>query len=362
MIRRVLLTIAAVLTLPMWVGQAAERDKVLLGYVFGTPAKINYDLYTHLCHAFIVAKKDGKLIPQDNVPSRQLTTEAHQAGVKVLLSLGGWGWDANFAAMSLDPTAEDRYVDAVVRLVDEFDYDGIDLDWEYPDTNIEIVGFERLTRKFRKQLDALESRKHRPMLTTMAAAAHPKTLEWLINEFLLETMDWVNVMTYDYYGSWATCAGHHSPLFVSSQMPLRDQLSTASSIKYLLDRKLPPDRIALGIPLYGRAFGVDEPYADTAGAPKPSRESYNYKQIASLLKDSGWIRQWDGETKNPWLIARDGSEIVGYDDAESVAIKTRWAVDQGLRGVFFWQVDADRLPDGTNPLQEVAAKNLSASK
>jgi chitinase len=336
----------------------APPERVLLGYVYGMPAKINYGLYTHLCHAFVVAEKDGSLIPQPKVPNAELTTNAHRAGVKVLLSLGGWGWDANFAEMSLNPDAEDRYVEAVIKLVDEFDYDGIDLDWEYPDTNIEIVGFERLIRKFRKQLDALEGKKSRPMLVTMAAAAHRKTLEWLSNEFLLETMDWVNVMTYDYYGSWATCAGHHSPLFVSSRMPESEQLSTASSIKYLLDRKLPPNRIALGIPLYGRAFGVGQPYADMSGAPKPSRESYIYKEIAPLLKASGWTRHWDDETKNPWLIARDGSEIVGYDDTESIDLKTQWAVKQELRGVFFWQVDADRMPDGSNPLQETANKIL----
>ena len=46
--------------------------------------------------------------------------------------------------------------------------------------------------------------------------------------------------------------------------------------------------------------------------------------------------------------------MIGYDDAESVAIKTEWAMKQGFRGVFFWQVDADRLPDGTNPLQEAS--------
>ncbi len=46
--------------------------------------------------------------------------------------------------------------------------------------------------------------------------------------------------------------------------------------------------------------------------------------------------------------------MIGYDDAESVAIKTEWAMKQGFRGVFFWQVHGDRLPDGTNPLQEAS--------
>ncbi len=328
--------------------------KVFVGYVAGLPVDINYDLYTHLCHAFVVADKDGTLIPQDNVPSEQLAREAHAAGVKILLSLGGWGWDEQFAAMSLDPTAEDLYVKSVMHLIDKYDYDGIDLDWEYPDTNIEIVGFERLSRRFREQLDQLGKKKNRPMLLTMAAAAHPTTLEWLKKDFLLETMDWINVMTYDYCGSWAKFAGHHSPLYASSKAPSGEGLSTEKSIEFLLERGIPADRIALGLPLYGRAFAVSEPYADTTQAKKPSRESANYKEIDELIQTKGWQRIWDDETKTPWLVAPDKSEIIGYDDAESIKLKTDWANKRGLRGVFFWQVAADRMPDGSNPLQEAA--------
>ena len=54
--------------------------------------------------------------------------------------------------------------------------------------------------------------------------------------------------------------------------------------------------------------------------------------------------------------------VIGYDDAESVAIKTEWAMEQGFRGVFFWQVAADRLPDGSHPLQEAARKLWKANR
>ena len=73
----------------------------------------------------------------------------------MILSLGGWGWDKQFASIVSKPEAEDRYFDSVMEIVDQFDYDGIDLDWEYPDTKEEVVGFERLTRRFRKALDEL---------------------------------------------------------------------------------------------------------------------------------------------------------------------------------------------------------------
>lgn len=334
-----------------------DPEEVFVGYVFGEPRNINFRLYTHLCHAFLVADGEGNVREARTVPSRGLTGEAHKAGVKVLLSLGGWGWDGQFASIVSRPEAEDRYVKAVMGLVDEFDYDGIDLDWEYPDTEEEVVGFERLSRRFRKELDAIGAKEGRPMVLTMAASANPGTLRWLGKKFLLETMDWINVMTYDFTGDWTNYAGHHSPLFASSKQPGGSPRSTEATVKYLLgERGMPADRLAVGIPLYGLGFAVDEPYASTKGLPKARIPQGDYRNLHKLRHEQGWTRRMDDETGNPWLISPDRSVVIGYDDAESVTLKTRWAMKQGLRGVFFWQVAADRLPDGTNPLQEASRK------
>jgi chitinase len=338
-----------------------ELAKVFVGYVYGRPAKINFGLYTHLCHAFLVADEDGSLRPSKTCPSRPLVADAHKAGVKVLLSLGGWGWDKQFAAIVSKGESEDRYVRAVLALVDEYDYDGIDLDWEYPDTEAEVAGFDRLTRRFRKELNALGRKKGRQLLQTMAASANSSTLRWLNNRLLLETMDWVNVMTYDYTGDWTAYAGHHSPLFTSSKQPGPPR-STELTMKYLLDRGMPANRLAVGLPLYGRGFAVAEPYAPTKNATKGKvPRGGNYSDIDKLLREKGWTRHWDDETKNPWAIAPDRTAVIGYDDAESLALRTAWAMKQGFRGVFFWQIGGDLLPDGTNPLQAAARKRWEES-
>jgi chitinase len=345
-------------------GAAAEENelrdnKVFVGYIYRRPEKINFSLYTHLCHAFIVADEDGTIRPNRSCPSRDLVVDAHQAKVRVLISLGGWGWDKQFAAIVSQPEAEDRYVKAVLAIVDEYDYDGIDLDWEYPDTREEVVGFERLCRRFRRQLDELGQKKGRHLFQTMAAAANPPTLKWLTNELLLETMDWVNVMTYDFAGDWTAYAGHHSPLFASAKQPGTPR-STELSMKYLVERGMPANRLAVGLPLYGKGFAVAEPYASTKNAASRGRvpRGGGYSNIAKLLQEQAWTRRWDDETKNPWAIAPDGSAVIGYDDAESIALKTQWAMQQGFRGVFFWEIGGDFLPDRTNPLQEAARKQF----
>jgi GH18 family chitinase len=340
---------------------AKEPDSVFVGYLYRQPKTIDFALYTHLCHAFVVADETGKLRPSNTCPSRQLVGDAHKAGVKILISLGGWGWDKQFAAIVSNAEAEDRYVKNVMTLVDEYDYDGIDLDWEYPDTQEEVVGFDRLSRRFRKELDDLGQKKRRRLLETMAASASPSTLKWLSNKLLLDTMDWVNVMTYDYTGSWTTFAGHHSPLFASSKQP-GAPISTQLSMKYLLERGMPANRLAVGLPLYGKAFAVAEPYAAMKkGAKEPAVKAGSYNNIARLIKEKGWQRRWDDETKNPWAIAPDGSAVIGYDDAESLSLRTDWAMKQGFRGVFFWEIGGDQQPDGTSLLQE-AARNAWAKR
>jgi len=357
--------ILAALASPGWCSAGPQEngtDKVFVGYLFGQARDINFRLYTHLCHAFLVADGAGNIQKGRNVPNHDIVSAAHKAGVKVILSLGGWGWDKQFAAIVSVPAAEDRYVKSVMEIVDQNEYDGIDFDWEYPDTEQEVAGFERLTRRFRKDLDALGTRRGKRMVLTMAASSNPGTLKWLGKEFLLETMDWINVMTYDYTGQWTDYAGHHSPLFASPKQPVGRPRSTELTMKYLLqERGLPASRLAVGIPLYGRGFPVSEPYASTKGVPRTRPPQGSYSNLHKLRTEPGWTRIWDDQTKNPWLVSHDRSIVIGYDDAESVSIKTEWAMKQGFRGVFFWQIAADRLPEGTNPLQEAARQKWDKS-
>ena len=99
-----------------------------------------------------------------------------------------------------------------------------------------------------------------------------------------------------------------------------------------------------------------EPYASTKKAAKTRLPQGSYKNLRKLQVEKGWVRVWDDETKNPWLLDPGHKSVIGYDDAESAALKTAWAMKQGLRGVFFWEINADRLPDGSNPLQTAARK------
>jgi chitinase len=337
------------------VAQDTTPKRFFLGYLSGHPDNINYKMFTHICHAFVVADEEGRIVARTSVPSRKLTTEAHGANVKVILSLGGWGMDKEFAALTSKEASYERFVIAVMTMVDEYDYDGIDLDWEFPDNPAEAKNFNRLARRFREELNLLGKKKNRPFLLTMAVNASPGLSKWLDTDVLLETMDFINVMTYDFYGGWSQQAGHHSAFSNSGKAT---GASTQKAMTYWHQGKgIPKDKLLVGLPLYSRGFAAAKPY-DTVNREAPTPyQALAYRNLHQLIKD-GWTYSWDDETKNPWLTSPKGDYVHSYDNEKSLALKTHWAVQQGYRGVFFWEINQDRLEDGSNPLIEASRRAL----
>ena len=119
------------------------------------------------------------------------------------------------------------------------------------------------------------------MRLTMAVNWSPDTIKWMTDELILENYDWLNMMTYDYSGGSSRVAAHQAPLYPSSKQQFPEgafRRSATETFSYLLEeRKLPPNRLALGLPLYGRGFLAPAPMrpsrmpAPPRGRPTPPR-------------------------------------------------------------------------------------------
>jgi len=170
-----------------------------------------------------------------------------------------------------------------------------------------------------------------------------------------ETLDFVNVMCYDMSGSWpAASAGHNSPLFPTSKDPSRG--STSAHMQWWVDRGVPKRKLIVGLPLYGWMFSNFE-IGEQVGEAKPPKHvgSLAYRGLPALIAQ-GWIREEDKEGRAPWFWSADRTRFIGMDDPKSIAEKSKWARDEGYRGVFFWQVAHDRMPDDAHPLLNAAAQ------
>jgi chitinase len=201
----------------------------IIGYATDAivPAAIPYDHLTHINYAFLIPNRDGTFAALNNPwKIEQIIAQAHEHEVRVLISVGGWGWDEQFEAMAADPAARQVFVRGLVDIVAQYDFDGADIDWEYPDPGQSGQNFLALMTELRLALP--EDR-----LLTAAVVALGATGEGIpVESFAL--MDYVNLMVYD------------------GGTPHSSYQYAVDSLDYWQGRGLPPEKTVLGVPFYAR--------------------------------------------------------------------------------------------------------------
>lgn len=338
------------------------RRPVVLGYYTSwnsalPPARIDYRPFTHLCHAFLNPDTSGGLTMSGNMPSSELTRRAHAAHVKVLISLGGAESGAAFSALTSDPAAQDKFVDAVVKLMVKHHYDGIDLDWEFPTSERERAAYTGLCRQFRKSLDAAKP----GALLTAAVGGSVLTTSYLDAAGLLPYVDYMNIMAYDMHGTWNDHAGFNAPLHHDpADSDACAKHSVEGFMKYWTEElKWPKEKLLVGIPSYGRAFPASKMHGAVRPGDKPQHSEMTFRNIPHFL-EQGWRRSWNEAAGVPSLSKEGVNEVISYDDEQSVALKGKWAAENGYPGVFFWEISQDYV-DGKHVLVNAAAKGFMAA-
>lgn len=145
--------------------------------------KISYESLTHIANAFAMPDADGNLVlPQDYVYPA-LNQTAHLHGVKVILSLGGWGNCKGFAPTAADSAKRTKFIGQVVDFCRDQDYDGADIDWEFVSTSQESADFTLFIKELSTALRAMKP----PRQLTMAAPADAYNGQWIDFETLTPT-------------------------------------------------------------------------------------------------------------------------------------------------------------------------------
>lgn len=194
--------------------------------------------------------------------------------LKLLLSIGGWTYSANFAAPCSTDSGRKKFAESAVRLVKDLGLDGLDIDWEYPKSAQEARDLLLLLVACRQELDAYAATlpvqsngRAAHLLLTIAAPAGPTNYEKLLLRDMAPLLDFINLMAYDYAGSWDSCAGHQGNLYPDQHSPACTPFSTAGAVKYYIDNGVPQNKMVIGMPLYGRSFlateGPGKPYSGT---------------------------------------------------------------------------------------------------
>jgi chitinase len=307
---------------------------------------VRYETLTHVAHAFAWPEADGRLSMDADFQYPRLIERTHGAGRKILLSLGGWGQSSGFAPMAADPVTRAAFIRNVVRFCADHGYDGADIDWESPQNASDRSHLNLLVNEFRASLDAEKA----GMLLTMAIPAGDWGGQWFDYAALESKVDWFGCMTYDFFGSWVSRAGHNAALYPPASNNIG---SVHESVQYLTsDRQLQPGKILIGIPFYGR--GCDA--AGYGSANTGGNVEYAYSEIAPKT-GQGWTYRWDRTAKVPYLLNQSMTKFISYDDTQSVRLKAGYAVNEGLGGMIIWALGQDMI-GGNQLLLESAGRGL----
>ncbi|KAJ3515540.1 hypothetical protein NM208_g14949 [Fusarium decemcellulare] len=176
--------------------------------------------------------------------------------LKVLLSIGGWTYSSNFKNPASTPQGRDLFAKSSVDLLKNLGFDGIDIDWEYPQNANEARDFVELLGAVRREMDAYARTLSRPyhFELTVACPAGAQNFQKLDIRGMDRYLDFWNLMAYDYAGSWDQLAGHQANLYPSRDNPSSTPFSTSAAIDFYVRSGVAPGKIVVGMPLYGRAF------------------------------------------------------------------------------------------------------------
>ena len=258
--------------------------------------------------------------------------------IKILWSFGGWTWSGGFVEAAQNPQA---FANSCYDLVHDprWDglFDGIDVDWEYPNAcglSCDTSG----RTAFSNLMSALRSRFGSELVTAAVPAGEPR-IDATDYGLAAQYLDWYNVMTYDFFGAWDKTGptAPHSALYNYAGMPI-EGYSSDNALSVYIKQGVPTSKLLLGIGFYGRGWtGVTQ---DVPGGSATGPASGQYEagiQDYKVLKNTCPITGSIGGTS----YAKCGTNWWNYDSPSDIAAKMNYVKSNNLGGTFFWELSGD---------------------
>lgn len=357
-----------------------DRNKLM------NPQSVPYSKYTVLTYAFFQPQPDGTIKISDpwgdknqllgpinwstapagydtqydfgnaayHQPNQKLSDYAHQGGCKLMVSVGGWTYSTHFPAIAASPSLRATFAHDCNSMVKLYGLDGIDIDWEYPGTATDKQNYTILLQQLRDSLDAIEPQMGRELMLTIAAGASPSHISYVEWNNVMSILDFVNMMTYDFYGTWDNFTNHNAPLnpVTSGAQP---GFSCSEAVNNLLAQGVPADKITMGVAFYGRSQmtpGAPDVYVTSTGQADNGHFGADegtplYYNIMSVIDEFDY--HWDNNAQVPYLTGKTTNSFVSYDDETSIELKAAFINTKALRGAIIWEISGDYIENTVNP-------------
>jgi chitinase len=318
-----------------------------------TPQHVPYDRITHLNYAFLEPKSDGTVqLAVTGDADSELLEEFREISRKrrdtsFMFSISSGWYSGRFSDAALTDERRERFARTAIEIMRTYDFDGIDIDWEYPDGTIRESDPHHhalLLQEIRRQLDEVEQMDGQRYELGMAAAPIPSNIDPLEVDQISNHVDHINVMNYDFHGGWSAVSSFNAPMYTAPDAPNPNPLLTAAhSMQYWADQPISREKLVFGVPFYGRTFenvrnenrGLFQPF-DGAG-------SVTYSEIRTDIKRRPHYQyHWHPDARVPWLYSKKDDVFISFDDRHSIMEKTKFVEDNGFGGVMCWELSQDR--------------------
>jgi chitinase len=303
--------------------------------------QIPYGEVTDIIYAGIPFDANGKLDIPKGFAEPLLISRAHAAGDKVLLLIGG-----DIPIIEGHPKMLTQMVNELIAYVHRYNYDGLDLDWEFPATAADKVALLKFFTALRAAFPS-----PRYLLSIDIA---PWNLPVYGITALAKILDWFDLMVYDCAGPWTAHAQLNSPIFWDNSNPAPGECEPGGSDQQAINLvigHIPAEKIDIGTPFYGydytnvsSLFGLCPNASSTPdGACDSAVTTLNYGPNIKKLIGHGWTSYRDPVAQVPYLLRTDGGPgFITYDDPLSTYTRVAYSdFTRGMGGTFMWSLDAD---------------------
>ena len=343
------------------------------------PSMMQPKYITHLNFAFLDLDSNGDLVLTDEYADFQIATLPELSGLsyadpyagvmgalfilklknphlKVGISVGGWGRDANFPIVSADKTKRENFANNIVKFIEYLGYDFVDIDWEYPSTSADNENFTLFLKAIRDKLDALEQKLGKHYELSIAMSASPDMMDRIQYDKVLQIVDFSNMMTYDLAGGYNSYTAHHTALYTNeayNHQTMDARYSADLCIRHLEEKygsSIDMKKVLVGVAPYNRGWaGVkndgldpDNPGLYASATPNSFEENIGIYQIPELMKQLALNEYFDEKAKAAYYYSPTNGIFLTIDNEKSALAKGNYVRDKDLGGLIAWEASLDR--------------------
>ncbi|MGG1637948.1 glycosyl hydrolase family 18 protein [Paenibacillus sp. NRS-1760] len=307
---------------------------------------------------------DGELVLGDQkVDIEQLAVfnkiKNNNPELKLMASVGGWTFSNHFSDMAASEVTRRTFANSVVKYLRTYKMDGLDIDWEYPveggeSDNInrpeDKQNFTLLMQTVRAALDAAGSIDGKYYLLTIASGQGD---DFVVNaDFAnsVQYLDMINIMSYDYSGSWELRAFHNSPLYQdpNNVRASAKRNNVRGALLGHLNGGVPAFKLNMGVPYYGigwKGCSANGEYQNCTSIPYGSWESgkFDFAEVENnMIDQNGYTRYWNEHSKVAYVYNSETGMFITYNDQTTMMYSTSLVKTLDLAGVMTWDISGDR--------------------